>query len=155
MDDPALVVETVPGLGNTFVAARDIKAGELLLRERPLLIATSPSELTPAMRERYDAGSDERVDVDDLLLVHAFARADEAVRSLALTNCGAEACCSVDHDIIQSARAAAEWSRANDAASAQLSSADLERICCIFALNAFGLLADTDGKTSVRHSPNG
>ena len=78
-----------------------------------------------------------------MLLMHAFARAPEDVRETALRGfCGAEACCSASHPILQSAAQAAAWAKAHDPACAPLGIADLERIMCIVALNAFGLLAD-------------
>ena len=37
-ESDALTLECVPGLGFTYCANRDIASGELLLRERPLLV---------------------------------------------------------------------------------------------------------------------
>ena len=43
VESTGLTVETIPGLGKTFVATREIEAGELLVRERPLIMANNLS----------------------------------------------------------------------------------------------------------------
>lgn len=161
VESAALRVQSIDGLGLTFVAVRDIGAGELVLRETPLLIASQRTSLSPAVRRIYEAAADVdsddeedavACDPDDLLIIHAFARAPAEVRAKALAgSCGAEGCCTADHALIKSAKAAATWCKANDEACAVLPYSDLERILLIFSLNAFGFLADgqTAGATSL------
>ena len=106
----ALSLQELPGLGETYVATRDILAGELLLRERAQLIATNVSDLSDDTRAEYEDASTSLsspsidVGVEELCVVHAFARAPEEVRTRLLTaNCGAEACDTPEHHLVQSA----------------------------------------------------
>ena len=149
----SLKVEHLAGLGNTFVATEDIAAGALILREKPLLVASPLADVEPELQDVYCEGAEElSMELDDLLIAHAFARSSEAVRERATTECcGQEACYSKDHHIITSASATASWCRANDPACAALPVAELERVLCVFACNAFGFLADgyTRGATSL------
>ena len=124
----ALRLVNIQGLGRTFVASRNIAPGELLLRERPHLVASDLTTLPSSLRRAYERGADElSMDIDDLLIVHAFCRAPESVRTTALTECcGAEACCSAKHDIVGTARTVAEWCRSHDDKCSQLPMADME-----------------------------
>ena len=156
MDDAttsdALALRNIIGLGETYVANRPIAAGELLLREAPTLIASPLQTLDQETRATYEAGASElMLELDDLLIVHAFARAGAATRTAALAHCCGAEVCPEDHELIVSAKATAIWCKANDAECAALALGDLEQVVMIFALNAFGRLADglTNGATSL------
>lgn len=65
--------------------------------------------------------------------------------------CGGDECCASEHPIVTSAVKAAAWSVCNDDACASLEPGCVERALSVFALNAFGFLADglTEGATSL------
>lgn len=154
---PALSIECVEGLGLTFVARQDIAAGELLVCERPSLMASSLRQLPRELRSKFKEGAEElasedlMLSLDDLLIVHAFACSDEETRVRALSECCGAEVCEDTHEIVLGAKKAAQWCKANDPACANLDVADMERIVCIFALNSFGMLADgaSNGATSL------
>ena len=142
----------VAGLDSAFVATGELRAGELLLREKPLLVATPLHALTTIDRDSYRAGAVALgMELDDLLIVHAFARAPSATRERVLTECCGAEVCTPCHSIVQSACTAAAWCQEHDEACASLPRRALERVLCVFALNAFGYLADglTGGATSL------
>ena len=140
----------VAGLDSAFVATGELRAGELLLREKPLLVATPLHALTTIDRDSYRAGAVALgMELDDLLIVHAFARAPSATRERVLTECcgaGFMPC----HSIVQS-RAQRQHGARSMMRLAHAPRRALERVLCVFALNAFGYLADglTGGATSL------
>lgn len=152
-----LSVEHVDGLGKTFVANEDIDAGEMLVRERPSIVATLLHKLPRELRAKFRSGAEEleneglMLSLDDLLIIHAFARVDENTRRRALEECCGAEVCEEDHEIVMGAKKAARWCKANDPACEDIELADLERCVCVFALNAFGFLADgaSGGATSL------
>lgn len=81
-EHPALHVQTIQGLGDTFVVLQHIPEGTLLLCEPPTLVASALSSLPAAEQQMYRDGAAElECDVDDLMVVHAFARAEPATRA--------------------------------------------------------------------------
>ena len=73
LGDRARLIEH-PVLGRTLEARRHIAPGELILAEVPLLIASGPRALPSKMRRQYQTAADAGdVNLDDLLIMHAFA----------------------------------------------------------------------------------
>lgn len=149
---PDFELRTVPPLGRTLIALRTIRAGELVLRETALLIASPLHRLPRPLRRKYiDGAAALGLHLDDLLIVHAAARASADVRAIALAEfCSIDAC-GEEHAIVASARLTASWCRENDPECAGIPLEDLERLLCAFTLNGFGYLADgkTGGLTSL------
>ena len=151
LGDRARLIEH-PQLGRTLEALRHIAPGELILSELPLLIASSARALPSAMRRKYQAaaGSGD-FNLDDLLIMHAFARASDPVRRRVLHGFCAEECCPPDHPLVVSAQQTATFCQLHDPAAAALPAAELLSAAMVFSLNAFGYLADgtTGGATTV------
>lgn len=148
----AFELRTLPGLGETLVATRQIESGELILSEEPIVIATQTHELPPALLEAYHDTEGSDFLVADVCVAHAFARAQNGSRLKMLRGCcGAEGCSDADHQIIRSARSAARWCAEHDEACAAIPTEDLERALVIFEVNGFGQLADgrTNGATAI------
>ena len=83
-----------PVLGRTLEARRHIAPGELILSEPPLLIASGMRALPSKMRRQYQTAADTGdYNLDDLLIMHAFARASDAVRRRVALGFCAEECC--------------------------------------------------------------
>ena len=147
-EDTALSVQQVNGLGKTFVATKAIASGTLLVREAPVLAATPLYQLPPSLRKIFEAGAETLAEelgpwtqIDDLLIIHAFARSSPSIqRTVLAENCGPEVCPS-NHPLIAGARRTAAWCRGNDPACADMDLATLTRAICVFSLNAFSFLA--------------
>ena len=104
------------------------------------------------MRRQYQAAADAGdVNLDDLLIMHAFARASDAVRRRVVHGFCAEECCPADHPLVVCAKHTATFCQLHDPAAAALSAAELLSAAVAFSLNAFGYLADgtTGGATTV------
>ena len=132
-----------PSLGRTLRATSAIAAGEVLLAERPALLATPLRSLSKAQRAAFKAAAeDEDHDLEDLLVAHAFAHAGAEKQKLVLAGaCGDEVVADPEHPLLRSARRAATCAAALDEACAQAIDG-VYRCLCIFALNGFGYLAD-------------
>ena len=132
-----------PSLGRTFRATTTIAAGDILLAEKPALLATPLRSLSKAQRAAFKAAAeDEDHDLEDLLVAHAFAHAGAEKQKLVLAGaCGDEVVADPEHPLLLSARRAATCAAALDEACAQAIDG-VYRCLCIFALNGFGYLAD-------------
>lgn len=117
-----------PELGRTLEARRTIAPGELILREAPLLIASGMRSLPKEMRRRYQkAVAEGTYNLDDLLILHAFARAPAAVRRRVLYGFCAEECCEADHPILRCGARVSAFVREHDPECAALPEADMLR----------------------------
>jgi hypothetical protein len=149
---PALSLRTVAGLGETYVCMEPVAAGTLLLREKPLLVATQLRSLPEEQQQEYGDGAEAlSLDVEDLMILHAYGRIDVVAREEAVRACCGRECCAPDHPIVTSAAKAAGWIRSHDEQCAMLACEDLEQVLIVCALNAFGYLSDdlTGGATSL------
>ena len=67
---PALGVASVPLLGYTFVAKAPIEAGTLLLREKPLVMASAIEDVEPALASSFRKGAETgEVDLEEVLVM--------------------------------------------------------------------------------------
>ena len=96
--------------------------------EAPLLIASGMRSLPKEMRRRYQkAVAEGTYNLDDLLILHAFARAPAAVRRRVLNGFCAEECCEAHHPILRCGARVSAFVREHDPECAALPEADMLR----------------------------